>query len=91
MSLAEALQNVELESGRTYQVEVGDKIVQVKVVSKAQLPLAMAVEGDEAPFTTSPDLSPTAPTTILRATRTISGYDRPFVITEDDLKAGDLD
>jgi len=91
MTLAEALQNVELESGRTYQVWVRDKLIQVRVVTSDRMPLARPIEGDEMIVESSLDIPGPVPTNILRVSRAPLGYDGPIVITEDDLKAGDLD
>lgn len=91
MTLAEALQNVELESGQTYQVWTRDKLIQVRVLSAEQIPLAMPIEVDGTITESSAELPRGMPTAIFRATQNDLGYDRPIVITEDDLKAGDLD
>jgi len=92
MTLAEALQNVDLESGRTYQLLVRNQLVQVRVVALDKMSLAMPIDdGDIAPENLPFNLPAPTSAKIVRASRSIFGYDRPFEITDNDLTAGDLD
>ncbi len=92
MTLAEALQNVDLESGKTYQLQVRNQLVQVRVVALDQMSLAMPIDdSDITPENLSLNLPAPTSTKIVRASRSILGYDRPFEITNTDLTAGDLD
>ena len=90
MTLAEALAQVELVTGKMYQTRVNDKWVQVRVFDASQLPAAAGVNIEEAMMDAWFDTPQTAPVRLIKAMPLHQVYPKPIVITEDDLAPGDL-
>jgi hypothetical protein len=91
MTLAEALAQVELETGKTYQTRLNDKLIQVRVIDASKLPAAGSLATDNAMLDRWFDTPQLAPVRVLSEAEFIRYmYPKPIEITEDDLTPGDL-
>ncbi len=91
MTLAEALAQVDLELGKTYETRLEDKLIQVRVIDASQQPLSESLVTDEAMLDRWFDTPPVATVRVVDHAEFIETmYPKPIEITEDDLAPGDL-
>jgi hypothetical protein len=91
MTLAEALAQVKLEPGKTYQTRLDDKLIQVRVIDVSELPAAENLSADSPMLDRWFDTPQLAPVRILNEAEFIrSMYPKPIEIADDDLAPGDL-
>jgi len=91
MTLAEALAQVELEPGKTYETRLDDKLIQVRVIDVSKQPAAESLATDNAMLDRWFEMPQLAPVRVLSEPEFIRYmYPKPVEITEDDLMPGDL-
>lgn len=88
MTLDQALANVQLETGRTYEVRVRDQVIQVRVLD-GKSPALLELSGDATMYS-APFEWPLFRGTLIRPKYSELSPPSPIVITEDALTPGDL-
>lgn len=91
MTLAEALEGVELEVGRTYVVQQRNQLIQVRVVPLLEQPPPISEDAPGEMLPAPCDLPGLVSAVIVQPTSQTISFRRPFEVTEDDLTPGDIE